>query len=150
IEAGRMEIDLQEFDLDEVVEGGAGTFATLAAQKGVEFVIEVAPDARGVWRGDAGRMRQVLANLSANAVKFTSRGDVRVSVRRTAEGIACTVADTGVGIPRNQMDHLFERFSQLDPSATRKFGGTGLGLAICRELVELMGGEISVTSVEGR
>ena len=150
IEAGRMDIDVHEFDLEAEIDTSTRSLATLAAQKDVRFLVEVHPEACGTWRGDAGRIRQVLANFASNAVKFTDTGEVRVSVRRAGEGIACTVSDSGVGIARDRVDQLFERFSQVDPSATRRFGGTGLGLAISRELVELMGGRVSVTSVEGR
>jgi signal transduction histidine kinase/ActR/RegA family two-component response regulator len=150
IEAGRMEVDEHPFDLAEVVEAATRPFATLAAQKDVRFLIEVEAEARGVWRGDGGKLRQVLANLASNAVKFTSAGEIRVAVRRLANGVACTVADSGAGIAPDRLQQLFQRFSQVDPTATRRFGGTGLGLAICRELAELMGGTIAVTSVEGR
>jgi len=150
IEAGRMDIHIHDFDLEVEVDTATRSFATIAAQKDVRFLVEVQPEAQGMWRGDGGRIRQVLANLASNAVKFTAAGEIRVSVRRTAEGIVCTVADSGAGIARDRLEQLFERFSQVDPSATRKYGGTGLGLAISRELVELMGGHVSVTSVEGR
>jgi signal transduction histidine kinase/CheY-like chemotaxis protein len=150
IEAGRMEVDAHEFDLEAAVTGATRAFATLAAQKDVSFHVEVRPEACGVWRGDGGKIRQVVANLTSNAVKFTVAGEVRVSVRRTGTGIACTVADSGAGIARDRLEGLFQRFSQVDPSTTRRYGGTGLGLAISRELVELMGGRVSVTSVEGR
>jgi len=150
IEAGRMEIDLHDFDMEEVAAGATRSFATLAAQKNVAFLVEVSEAARGVWRGDGGRIRQVLANLASNAVKFTAQGEVRISIRRTLSGIACTVADSGAGIARERLEQLFQRFAQVDPTTTRQFGGTGLGLAISRELVELMGGQVSVTSVEGR
>jgi len=150
IEAGRMEIDIHDFDLEAEVDTATRSFATIAAQKDVRFLVEVQPEARGVWRGDGGRIRQVLANLASNAVKFTNAGEIRISVRRTADGIACTVADSGAGIARDRLEQLFQRFSQVDPTATRKYGGTGLGLAISRELVELMHGRVSVTSVEGR
>ena len=150
VEAGRMELDVQPFDLETVVEGATGGFATLAAQKGVRFLVDVEPPARGVWMGDGGRIRQVIANLASNAVKFTAAGEVRVGVRRGEDGLTCTVSDTGVGIAPDLLERLFRRFSQADPSATRKFGGTGLGLAISREFVELMGGRVSVTSAEGQ
>jgi len=149
VEAGRMELDVQPFDLEAVVDGATRGFAAVAAQKGVRFLVEVEPAARGVWMGDGGRIRQVLANLTSNAVKFTAAGEVRVRVRRTDEGIACTVSDTGVGIAPEVLERLFRRFSQVDATTTRKYGGTGLGLAICREFVELMGGRVSVTSAEG-
>ncbi|HET6971711.1 MAG TPA: ATP-binding protein, partial [Phenylobacterium sp.] len=124
-------------------------FATLAGQKDVRFLIEVDPAAAGVWRGDGGKLRQVLANLASNAVKFTSSGEIRVAARRSAGGVACTVTDSGAGIARERLQQLFQRFSQVDPTTTRRFGGTGLGLAISRELVELMGGTIAVSSLEG-
>jgi len=150
VEAGKMELDIRPFDLGQAVEAATRGFAELAAQKGVRFLVEVEPAACGVWRGDGGRIRQVLANLTSNAVKFTSAGEVRVRVRRTNDGFACTVSDSGVGIAPDRLEQLFRRFSQVDPTATRKFGGTGLGLAISREFVELMGGRVAVTSVEGR
>ena len=150
VEAGRMEIDIHDFDLESCVAAATRTFAALAEQKDVRFHVEVAPEALGVWRGDGGKIRQVLANLASNAVKFTSAGEVRVVARRTPQGITCTVADSGAGIARDRLEQLFQRFSQVDPSMTRKFGGTGLGLAISRELIELLGGTVSVTSVEGR
>jgi CheY-like chemotaxis protein len=150
VEAGKMELDVRPFDLGQAVEAATCGFADLAAQKGVRFLVEVEPAVSGVWLGDGGRVRQVLANLTSNAVKFTAAGEVRVRVRRTAEGFACTVSDSGVGIAPDRLQQLFRRFSQVDPSATRRFGGTGLGLAISREFVELMGGRVAVTSVEGR
>ncbi|WP_421936234.1 ATP-binding protein [Phenylobacterium sp.] len=150
IEAGRMDIDAHDFDLEAEVDTATRSFATLAAQKDVRFLLSVQPEACGIWRGDAGRIRQVISNLVSNAVKFTDNGEVRVSLRRTGEGIVCTVSDSGVGIASDALERLFGRFSQVDPSATRRFGGSGLGLAISRELVELMGGRISATSVEGR
>jgi signal transduction histidine kinase/CheY-like chemotaxis protein len=150
VEAGHMELDIQPFDLGLTVEAATCGFAALAAQKDVRFLVDVDPAARGVWLGDGGRIRQVLANLTSNAVKFTAAGEVRVRVRRTAEGFACTVSDSGVGIAPDRLQQLFRRFSQVDPTATRRFGGTGLGLAISREFVELMGGRVAVTSVEGR
>jgi signal transduction histidine kinase/ActR/RegA family two-component response regulator len=150
VEAGRMEVDVHDFDMEREVESATSSFATLAEQKDVAFLVEVDPAACGTWRGDGGKIRQVLANLASNAVKFTNAGEIRVAVRRTPDGIVCTVADSGAGIARDRLEQLFQRFSQVDPTATRKFGGTGLGLAISRELVELLGGQVSVTSVEGR
>gem|GEM_PF-565168 len=150
VEAGRVELDIRPFDLATTVEAATQGFATLAAQKGVRFLVEIDPAAEGAWQGDGGRVRQVMTNLASNAVKFTAAGEVRVRVRRTTDGFACTVSDTGVGIAPDLLSRLFQRFSQVDPSTTRKYGGTGLGLAISRELVELMGGKVAVTSVEGR
>jgi signal transduction histidine kinase/CheY-like chemotaxis protein len=150
IEAGCMEIDVHDFDLGEVVRAAAAPFAEIAAQKDLGFVVDVDPEALGVWRGDGGRLRQVLGNLASNAVKFTERGEVRVTVRRGGTGLACQVSDTGMGIAEDRVGQLFQRFSQIDPTATRRAGGTGLGLAICRDLVALMGGQVSVTSVLGQ
>jgi signal transduction histidine kinase/CheY-like chemotaxis protein len=150
IEAGCMEIDVHDFDLAEVVRAASAPFAEIAAQKDLDFVVDVEPEAQGVWRGDGGRLRQVLGNLASNAVKFTDRGEVRVAVRRTRAGLACQVSDTGLGIAEDRVGQLFQRFSQIDPTATRRAGGTGLGLAICRDLVALMGGQMSVTSALGQ
>jgi len=150
IEAGCMEIDLHDFDLREAVRAATQPFAEIAAQKDLGFEVEVDPEALGLWRGDGGRLRQVLGNLASNAVKFTERGEVRVVVRRTGAGLACQVSDTGIGVAEDRVGLLFQRFSQIDPTATRRAGGTGLGLAICRDLVALMGGQVSVTSTLGR
>ena len=150
IEAGSMELDAGPFDLASAVGAATRPFAEAAARKGVDFRVEIDPEALGSWHGDGGKLRQVLANLASNAVKFTAAGEVSLAVARTAAGVSFRVADTGVGIPGPELARLFQRFSQVDPSVTRKFGGTGLGLAISRELVDLMGGRISVASVEGR
>jgi signal transduction histidine kinase/ActR/RegA family two-component response regulator len=150
IEAGHMHVDAAPFDLLAAIGGATRPFADAAARKGVAFQVDIDPNLSGLWHGDAGKLRQVLGNLVSNAVKFTSAGEVRLTVRPVAVGVSFAVADTGVGIPGPELVQLFQRFSQVDPSTTRKFGGTGLGLAICRELVELMGGSISVASVAGR
>jgi len=110
VEAGRFELDIQEFDLGDMVGAACKPFANLAAQKDIDFEIDVDADALGIWRGDAMRLRQVLSNLTANAVKFTSHGGVRVRVRATAKGLAFTVSDTGIGIPSNRVSELFEKF----------------------------------------
>jgi CheY-like chemotaxis protein/anti-sigma regulatory factor (Ser/Thr protein kinase) len=149
IEAGSMELDAAPFDLAGVVGSATRSFADAAARKGVGFRAEIDPEALGLWHGDGGKLRQVLGNLASNAVKFTAAGEVSLVVARTAEGLSFRVADSGVGIPRPELARLFQRFSQVDPSVTRRFGGTGLGLAISRELVDLMGGRIFVASVEG-
>jgi signal transduction histidine kinase len=99
--------------------------------------------------GDEVQLSKVLANLLSNAVKFTPHGRICLKAVQTEHGVRFTVRDTGVGIPAAQQGALFGKFTQVDGSATRKFGGTGLGLAICRELTTLMGGTISVESVEG-
>ncbi len=149
IEAGRMEVETETFELAALAEAVTRPFAEAAWRKGVAFVVDVEPAARGLWTGDAGKLRQMLGNLVSNAVRFTADGGVRVTLSRTARGLACAVADTGAGIAADQLGGLFQRFSQVDPSLTRRFGGTGLGLAISRELAELLGGSIAAESVEG-
>ncbi|THD71506.1 ATP-binding protein [Phenylobacterium sp.] len=150
IEAGSMELNVGPFDMAAVAAAATRPFADAASRKGVDFRVEIDPEALGLWRGDGGKIRQVLGNLASNAVKFTEAGEVSLTARRTARGVSFRVADTGVGVPGPELARLFQRFSQVDPSVTRKFGGTGLGLAISRQLVDLMGGSISVASVEGR
>lgn len=149
IEAGRFELDIQEFDLAEMVGAACKPFANLAAQKDLDFEIDVDPAALGVWKGDPMRLRQVLSNLTANAVKFTNEGEVRIEVQPTAKGLAFCVVDTGIGIASDRVSELFEKFVQADSSMSRRFGGTGLGLAICREFVDIMGGKLTVQTQQG-
>jgi signal transduction histidine kinase/CheY-like chemotaxis protein len=149
IEAGRFQLDIQEFDLEEMVSAACRPFANLAAQKDLDFEIDIHPEAMGVWRGDPMRLRQVLSNLTANAVKFTTEGEVRIEVETTAKGLSFSVTDTGMGIPGDRVAELFEKFVQADSSMSRRFGGTGLGLAICREFVDIMGGRLAVQTQEG-
>ncbi|MFH0945244.1 MAG: response regulator, partial [Planctomycetota bacterium] len=123
-------------------------------EKGLEFVCHIKSEVPSLLRGDPGRLRQVLVNLIGNAAKFTKNGGVTVEValaERTPDSttIRIEVTDTGIGIPQDRIDRLFESFSQVDGSTTRKYGGTGLGLAISKRLVEMMGGEIGVSSREG-
>jgi signal transduction histidine kinase/AmiR/NasT family two-component response regulator len=150
IEAGRLEIDNHEFDVAEAIEATCAAFVNLAAQKDVDLRCEIAPEAHGVWFGDGGRLKQVIANLVSNAVKFTSEGEVVVEVSPAAFGLRFVVRDSGIGIPAERLGDLFQKFSQVDASTTRRFGGTGLGLAISRELVELMGGHMNVASAAGQ
>ena len=149
IEAGKLEIDDHEFDLVEAVSTTCSGFANLATQKDVDFRVNFDPAADGRWFGDSTRLRQILSNLVSNAVKFTAHGEVQVQVSRAGTGLRFVVSDTGIGIPAEHLGDLFEKFSQVDASTTRRFGGTGLGLAICRELVGLMGGVLTVTSEAG-
>ncbi|MFN3513158.1 MAG: ATP-binding protein [Phenylobacterium sp.] len=149
IEAGRLEIDDHEFDLAEAVRTVCDPFEAAAEAKGVALRVDIDASALGCWWGDGNRLRQVIGNLVSNAVKFTERGEVLVEVRATESGLAVAVQDTGVGVPADKLSELFEKFSQVDASTTRRFGGTGLGLAISRELVELMGGAIKAESREG-
>lgn len=148
IEAGKLEIETVEFDLEEVTRGACAAFMAMAEQKGLTFSLKAEPDAGRRW-GDPTRLRQVLANLVGNAVKFTETGGIDVVVRTGDDAIECRVSDTGIGMARDVVEKLFTKFTQADISTTRRFGGTGLGLAICRELIELMGGEIEVETSPG-
>ncbi|MFC3070597.1 ATP-binding protein [Phenylobacterium soli] len=151
IEAGKLELEETEFDIDQVARGAHDTFAALAASKDLEFDLRVTTVARGVYRGDPLRVRQILHNLISNALKFTERGGVRVKVGRNRAGLlTLRVVDTGIGIAPEKAANLFQKFEQADASTTRRFGGTGLGLAICRDLAEMMGGSIGVKSRPGR
>jgi signal transduction histidine kinase/DNA-binding response OmpR family regulator len=154
IEAGRLELETADFDVLATAEDVAELFAARAQRKGLELTVAMDPDASRPARGDAGRVRQVLSNLVSNAVKFTERGEIAIRVRGTADGapsaaLRVEVADTGIGIAPAAQSRLFESFSQVDSSTTRRFGGTGLGLAISKRLVEAMGGEVGVVSAPG-
>ena len=149
IEAGRLELEEAEFDIAAVAAGAHAAFSAVAAQKGLVFDLTVTRAAAGAYLGDATRVRQVLNNLISNALKFTEAGRVAVTIGRRRGALTLTVADTGIGMSPTEQGALFQKFAQADASTTRRFGGSGLGLAICRELAELMGGRIDVTSVEG-
>ncbi|WP_374574385.1 ATP-binding protein [Phenylobacterium sp.] len=148
IEAGRLELEDGLIDMARLMDGVRATFETLATEKDVALTVRTAPQARGVWRGDATRLRQILYNLASNAVKFTAEGSVEIEARHDGE-LVLEVRDTGPGIAADRQDALFDKFVQADASTTRRYGGSGLGLAICRELTALMGGSIGVRSVEG-
>jgi PAS domain S-box-containing protein len=155
IEAGKIELEELDFDIRNTVEDTAELLAIRAHEKQLEFTCRIDPCVHTYLRGDPGRLRQVLVNLGGNAIKFTSHGEVAFDVRPADEvdngvKIYFEVRDTGIGIPRNKINLLFNAFQQVDASTTRRFGGTGLGLAISKRLVELMGGEIGVESVEGQ
>jgi signal transduction histidine kinase/ActR/RegA family two-component response regulator len=145
IEAGKLELEQLEFELAEVARGAYSAFTALANKKGLSFALDI-ERARGRYLGDPTRLRQILYNLISNALKFTEQGEIRVTAVRQGETLEISVADTGVGIPPESLSKLFAKFDQLDSSTTRRFGGTGLGLAICRELAQLMAGEIRVES----
>ena len=151
IEAGKLSLDIQDFDLRSAVDAAMSTFAGRAYEKGVELITQFDVEVPDVVKGDRLRLRQILSNLIANAIKFTDDGEVVVRVRR-ADGhrIRFEVSDTGIGIAPEQQSALFEPFTQADSSTTRRYGGTGLGLAICRQLAELMDGEIMLQSAPGR
>jgi signal transduction histidine kinase/ligand-binding sensor domain-containing protein/CheY-like chemotaxis protein/HPt (histidine-containing phosphotransfer) domain-containing protein len=154
VEAGRVDIELQPFDLHEVMSEALDAAAPQAAAKGVELIMAPAPELRRRLLGDAFRIRQVLGNLIGNAVKFTSVGEVSVVadvLTTNTERIELVIAvrDTGIGMSSAVAERIFEPFSQADESTTRRYGGTGLGLAICRELCQLMGASVSVSSQPG-
>ena len=142
IEAGKMEIVRAPFRLDALTDTLRQLYGGLAHDKGLDFTLEVAPEAEGWRHGDVARLRQVLSNLISNAIKFTDTGGVSVHIDGDARGLGCTVSDTGVGVPESRRAQIFEKFVQVDSSSTRRTGGSGLGLAICRELVTLMDGRI--------
>jgi two-component system sensor histidine kinase/response regulator len=154
IEAGKLTLEEVDFDLYDVVEECAEMIAAGAHGKGIELVLPARPADAALVRGDRGRLRQILLNLLSNAVKFTPAGEVVTTVALRPAGekglfAKVTVTDTGIGIPIDAQDLLFRPFTQADASTTRRYGGTGLGLAISKRLVELMGGEIGVSSEPG-
>ena len=155
IEAGKLELDEIDFDLHALVEDMSEMFAPRAHEKQLELVCSIHPDVPAHVRGDPDRLRQVLVNLTGNALKFTEHGEVVIDVRLVKESgagveLQFAVRDTGIGIPPDQHDRLFKSFSQVDTSLTRKYGGTGLGLAVCKQLIELQGGAIEFESQEHR
>ena len=152
IEAGKMEIFLESFDINELIKEVEATIHPLAENKSNKLIIDC-PDNAGFMEADETRVRQMLHNLLSNACKFTEKGTVTLRVTRTTqEGedwIIFDIIDTGMGIPKDYLKNIFLEFSQVDNSSTRKFGGTGLGLAISRRFCLMMGGDITVKSVEG-
>ncbi len=150
IEAGKLALFEEDFDIATTVAQVRDNFEIMAQGKALGFNVEVSEGAQGWWRGDADRLRQIVGNLLSNAIKFTPSGSVDATVGVGDNGgLRIVVRDTGVGIPPEKLPGLFEKFTQADNSATRRFGGTGLGLAICRELTQMMGGSINVESREG-
>ncbi|HMH29101.1 MAG TPA: response regulator [Steroidobacteraceae bacterium] len=154
VEAGKLDLEVLDMDMRDTVEDVARLLAIQAHAKGLEVIALIDPGLPDVVRGDAGRLRQVLLNLGGNAVKFTQQGEVSIEckvVQKDDRGtlIRCEIRDTGMGIPASRVDALFTAFTQVDSSTTRRFGGTGLGLSIVRRLVELMSGEVGVSSEEG-
>ncbi|UWZ79529.1 PAS domain S-box protein [Geoalkalibacter halelectricus] len=150
IEARKVDLEEEPFDLGACVREAVSMFALQAKKKSIRLEWELAPGLPETIVGDSDRISQVLINLIGNAVKFTGEGEVRVCVQPRGDFVEFAVADTGIGIPEEKRELLFESFTQADSSFTRKFGGTGLGLAISKGLVDLMGGEISVRGREGQ
>ena len=155
IEAGKLEFESIPFDLRDRLGEIMQTLGFRAHQKGLELIYDVHPDVPSTLSGDPGRLRQILVNLVGNAIKFTEQGQIvlQVEIESVAADKACvhfSLRDTGVGIPAEQQEKIFEAFSQADQSMTRKYGGTGLGLTICSRFVEMMGGRIWVVSQAGQ
>ena len=155
IEAGKLELEDRSFQLEMVLQHTLELHRPLAERKGLRLEMRLDPDLPAHVSGDRTRLRQVITNLLSNAIKFTEHGSVELEARiadQNTEGIRLevTVRDSGIGIPSSRLDRLFQAFSQVDTSTTRKYGGTGLGLAICEKLCKAMGGSIRVTSVDGR
>jgi two-component system sensor histidine kinase/response regulator len=154
IEAGKLELNVAPFNLRDIIEDAADILAERAHGKGLELVCDIPAHIETTVRGDAQRLRQVVINLLSNAVKFTERGEVKIAVRQAGSDLfnpsfEFEVADTGIGIKPENCVTIFESFAQEDTSSTRQHEGTGLGLAICKQLVELMGGQIGVSSTPG-
>jgi len=154
IEADRLEMELIQFDLTDVAETAAAVIGVQASEKGLELLYRIKPGTPTNLLGDPERLRQVFINLLGNAVKFTEVGQVLLSIEQQADlaegNLRITVSDTGVGIPADKLDKVFDSFSQADASTTRRYGGTGLGLTISKRLVELMGGRMWVESELGQ
>jgi PAS domain S-box-containing protein len=147
IEAGKVELETIDFDLHLLIESAVNVSLSMAQSQGLDVGTRISEQLRRWVHGDPVRLRQILSNLLSNAMKFTEQGSILVSARAVDDRtVEIAVADTGVGIPSDRLEAIFEKFSQADISITRRFGGTGLGLAICRSLVRMMGGEISVES----
>jgi signal transduction histidine kinase/CheY-like chemotaxis protein/HPt (histidine-containing phosphotransfer) domain-containing protein len=155
VEAGKLELEYFDFDLRELVDETGELLAENAARKGLELICHIPDETHTYLNGDGGRLRQVIINLIGNAIKFTQTGEVILSVNTEAQTdesvvLSFEIRDTGLGIEPEALTHIFDAFSQADGSMTRRFGGTGLGLTISRQLVELMDGNITVTSEVGK
>ncbi|MDI3326471.1 response regulator [Pontibacterium granulatum] len=154
IEAGKLELEAIDFNLRDTLDDTLQTLALRASEKGLELVGHIPPEVPDALVGDPGRLRQIIVNLVGNAIKFTEQGEILVDVCQLAVkeeevSLQFSVSDTGIGIPAEQQGYIFESFSQVDSSISRRFGGTGLGLAISSQLVGMMGGEMSLESTVG-
>ena len=152
IGSGKMKLELVEVDILRTIEECVSLFASDSNKKGLELVCAIDYKMPFIWLCDELRVRQIIFNVLGNAVKFTQRGEIIVSVTALRNNAGCriTISDTGIGISPDQQDFLFDAFTQSDVSTSRKYGGTGLGLAICKQLIELMGGTITVSSELGK
>ncbi|MCK5896994.1 MAG: response regulator [Cocleimonas sp.] len=156
IEAGKMELEVLDFNLLHLIEESSDILAQIADKKGIEFILNVDPNVPSELVGDPGKLRQILINLANNAIKFTGRrGEVVINLEHKAPvdntvTLLFSIADTGIGISEENQRLLFNAFTQVDASTTRKYGGTGLGLAICKKLVNMMKGQIGFNSLEGK
>lgn len=155
IEAGKLDLETLDFDLRPTIEDTAELLAFRAADKGLELICSIEPDVPSFLKGDPGRLRQIIINLVGNAIKFTTQGEIviNVSISKEQDGAATIlikISDTGIGIPAEKLDTVFTPFTQAEVSTSRTYGGTGLGLTICKQLAELMGGEVGVTSEIGK
>ncbi|MBF0328812.1 MAG: response regulator [Nitrospirae bacterium] len=155
IEAGKLDLEIIDFDLRSLFDDFSAMMGQRAYDKELEFICAASPDIPALLRGDPGRLRQILTNLTGNALKFTSQGEIAVRATMESETdsdvfIRFSIKDTGIGIPESKQALLFQKFTQADSSTTRQYGGTGLGLAISKQLAEMMGGSIGIVSVEGQ
>ena len=155
IEAGKLDLEMIDFDLRTTLEDMGDMLALRAQEKGLEYVCMIHHDVPSLLNGDPGRLRQIMVNLAGNAIKFTDKGEVVIRAvldneDETHVTVRFSVTDTGIGIPQDRIECLFDQFAQVDSSTTRKYGGTGLGLAISKQLTKLMGGDIGVESQEGK
>ena len=155
IESKKLDMEILDFNLRTLLDDFAAMLAMRAHEKRLEFFCAAAPDVPAWLSGDPGRLRQILTNLAGNAVKFTHQGEIAVraslvSQTNTEVVLRFSIKDSGIGIPKDKLNLLFDKFTQADASTTRKYGGTGLGLAISKQLTEMMGGEIGVISEEGQ
>jgi len=155
VEAGKLELEEVDFDLTTLLSEVAQTMSVKANEKEIELILDAVDIQHSMVKGDPGRLRQILVNLVGNAIKFTNRGEIviRAALNQVSKNrlrLTCQIVDTGIGIPAEKVDKLFERFTQVDASTTRHYGGTGLGLAICKKLARRMGGDVMVTSELGK
>ncbi len=150
IEAGKLELEYIDFDLLKVISEFSDSFAYRAHEKELEYIVDMDENLPNMVNGDPSRIRQIITNLCGNALKFTNQGEIKLSASQiNKDHIRFEIKDTGIGIPNDKVKKLFQKFTQADGSTTRQYGGTGLGLSISKQLCDLMGGEIGITSIEG-